>query len=359
MPLHLLGKKSWNVYNSDNIARVKRDEAAAAAREAAEEQRMQDIDAERRINVLRGLYTGPAPALSQPGEPVSEKPERDHRQDRKRRRRAGEDDTERDIRFAKEDQNLAPSIKEVQLRTSRSSDAPLTDQQGHINLFPLEGPKRNVPRNEEAEAEKAKKKREAEDQYTMRFSNAAGFKQSINQSPWYYSTSAGEPKEDDMPTKDMWGNEDLRRKERERMRISAEDPMVAMRKGVAQLREYEKEKARWRQERMSEMLEITKMAKRDRKRKKRNEDDGESLEGFSLDNPSKERSHGHQSHRDEHRAPRHCHRSRHHVNEKNKERSKRHHAHPRKSQSPEALTRPGWEVGAGGRYSSQFAQAIS
>ncbi|KAL9033451.1 MAG: hypothetical protein Q9214_007510, partial [Letrouitia sp. 1 TL-2023] len=277
---HLLGKKSWNVYNSDNIARVKRDEAAAAAREAAEEQRMQDIDAERRINVLRGLDTGPAPALSQPGEPISEKHKRDQRPDRKRRRRAGEDDTERDIRFAKENQNLATSIKEVQLRTSGSSDAPLMDQQGHINLFPLEGPKRNVPRNAEAEAEKAKKKREMEDQYTMRFSNAAGFKQSINQSPWYYSTSAGESKEDEMPTKDMWGNEDPGRKERERMRISAEDPMVAMRKGVAQLRQHEKEKARWREERMNEMLEVTKMAKRDRKRKKRNEDDGESLEGF-------------------------------------------------------------------------------
>ncbi|KAI4216341.1 MAG: hypothetical protein LQ351_001351 [Letrouitia transgressa] len=356
MPLHLLGKKSWNVYNSDNIARVKRDEAAAAAREAAEEQRMQDVDAERRMNALRGVDPGPVPALSEPNEPISEKRERDQRQDRKRRRRAGEDDTERDIRFAKENQNLAPSINEVQLTTRGSSDAPLMDQQGHINLFPLEGPKRDVLKNVEAEAEKAKKKREAEDQYTMRFSNAAGFKQSINQSPWYHSTSAGESKEDEMPTKDMWGNEDPRRKERERMRISAEDPMVAMRKGVAQLREYEKEKARWREEQMNEMLEIKRMAKRDRKRKKRNEDDEESLERFSLDDPPKERKHRHHSHRDEDGVPRHRHKSRH---EKDKGRPKRHHTHPRKSHNPEALTRPGWEVGAGGRYSSQFAQVIS
>ncbi|KAF5015673.1 hypothetical protein F66182_12905, partial [Fusarium sp. NRRL 66182] len=33
MPLHLLGKKSWNVYNPDNIARVRRDEEQAKARE--------------------------------------------------------------------------------------------------------------------------------------------------------------------------------------------------------------------------------------------------------------------------------------------------------------------------------------
>lgn len=54
MPLHLLGKKSWNVYNTDNIERVRRDEAAARAREEADEQRMQEEDAERRLKILRG-----------------------------------------------------------------------------------------------------------------------------------------------------------------------------------------------------------------------------------------------------------------------------------------------------------------
>ena len=33
MVLHLLGKKSWNVYNTDNVERVRKDEAEARARE--------------------------------------------------------------------------------------------------------------------------------------------------------------------------------------------------------------------------------------------------------------------------------------------------------------------------------------
>ncbi|KAG9717065.1 hypothetical protein KCU60_g9544, partial [Aureobasidium melanogenum] len=53
MVLHLLGKKSWNVYNKDNIDRVRRDEAAAQAREQEAERRMDQEDAARRIAILR------------------------------------------------------------------------------------------------------------------------------------------------------------------------------------------------------------------------------------------------------------------------------------------------------------------
>ncbi|KAJ2986204.1 hypothetical protein NUW58_g5139 [Xylaria curta] len=51
---HLLGKKSWNVYNPANIARVKRDEAEAQVRAEAEEKRQQDAEAKRRLAILRG-----------------------------------------------------------------------------------------------------------------------------------------------------------------------------------------------------------------------------------------------------------------------------------------------------------------
>ncbi|CCF31962.1 hypothetical protein CH063_00727, partial [Colletotrichum higginsianum] len=66
MPLHLLGKKSWNVYNADNIARVRRDEAAAKAKEEAEEQRMQEVDAERRLAILRGEAPPPLAPVEAP-----------------------------------------------------------------------------------------------------------------------------------------------------------------------------------------------------------------------------------------------------------------------------------------------------
>lgn len=62
MPRHLLGKKSWNVYNTDNVERVRCDEAKAAEREELEEQRMQEIDAARRTALLRGET--PPPRLS-------------------------------------------------------------------------------------------------------------------------------------------------------------------------------------------------------------------------------------------------------------------------------------------------------
>ncbi|KAL8730825.1 MAG: hypothetical protein Q9181_004516 [Wetmoreana brouardii] len=244
MPLHLLGKKSWNVYNQENILKVKRDEAAAAAREAAEEQRMQEVDAERRIQLLRGLKPPPAtapPAVEPAASPAIEQ-STDHalRSSRKRRRIAGENDTDRDIRFAKEDQAPAPPSTELQLKSNRSSDAPLTDSRGHISLFPCSGPdtKHHAPKNPEVEAEKARKRREYEDQYTMRFSNAAGFKQSVGEKPWCHSLRGAGTEEgiDEVPSKDVWGNEDPRRKERERVRVANEDPMAAIQQGVAQYR---------------------------------------------------------------------------------------------------------------------------
>ena len=68
MPLHLLGKKSWNVYNTDNVERVRRDEADARAREEAAEQLMQEQDAERRIALLRGEEPPAVPDLADENE---------------------------------------------------------------------------------------------------------------------------------------------------------------------------------------------------------------------------------------------------------------------------------------------------
>ncbi|KAI9928933.1 hypothetical protein MW887_001326 [Aspergillus wentii] len=247
MPLHLLGKKSWNVYNPENVARVRRDEAQAKAQEEEQERQMQEVDAERRIQILRGERPPtPPPPPSLPSLPSSTtQPEKSHREEtgrfRKRRRLAGENDTDRDIRFAREDAEFAVAKRE-ELAVSRVDDAPLEDSAGHINLFPSKGKDRAVEKNAEAEAESADQKRKYEDQYTMRFSNAAGFKQSIGQKPWYHSSADGAMAPDSVPGKDVWGNEDPLRKQREAARMDANDPLAAMRKGVRQLKSVEQER---------------------------------------------------------------------------------------------------------------------
>ncbi|KAJ5489835.1 hypothetical protein N7453_010660 [Penicillium expansum] len=228
MPLHLLGKKSWNVYNVDNIARVKRDEAQAKAREEEDERIMQEVDAERRIKILRGERPPtppPAPSLvsSEPGAGPDRKSASDAGGFRKRRRVAGEDDTDRDIRYAREDAAQATAKREELMLASRKADiaqAPILDKAGHINLFPAASAK--TEKNSEAEAEAARKKRSYEDQYTMRFSNAAGFKETISQKPWYSSAEQIAMAPGSMPEKDVWGNEDPRRKERTQARMKCE-----------------------------------------------------------------------------------------------------------------------------------------
>ncbi|GCB18340.1 uncharacterized protein C5E4.10c [Aspergillus awamori] len=264
MPLHLLGKKSWNVYNPANIERVRRDEAQAKAQEEEEERLMQEADTERRIQILRGERpsTPPPPPPAPSARPQDRK---SHTEDagrfRKRRRLAGEDDTDRDIRFAQEDARLALDRREQQA-AARSSDAPLHDSTGHIDLFPSEAKHKPVEKNAEAEKEAKEKERELEDQYTMRFSNAAGFRQSVGQDPWYSSSQREGAAAESMPSKDVWGNEDPLRREREKARMDANDPLAAMRKGVRQLKAVEQERKRWNEERGRELEALKASEKR-------------------------------------------------------------------------------------------------
>ncbi|KAL9068981.1 MAG: hypothetical protein Q9161_005838 [Pseudevernia consocians] len=352
MPLHLLGKKSWNVYNADNIAKVKRDEAAAAAREEAEEQRMQEVDAERRIQILRGL---PVEAPSAPVEEERIGRSREDRPDRERKRRriAGEDDTDRDIRVAQENNALVPAKAEMQMKSKKSSDAPITDLKGHINLFPVEGTRHNAPKNAEVEAEKAKKQKEFEDQYTMRFSNAAGFKQAIDQKPWYQGISAtgNEGEEVEALSKDVWGNEDPGRKEREKMRTVADDPLAAIQKGVAGVREVERERKQWKEEKNREIRELEEVERR-RERRRRRKRERDDLEGFNLDGGAKLEDSTKRHHQSRNDSSTRSHQRRSRSPDRSRHRS-HHHRH-----RPVIIDdRIGWEVGAGGRYSSQFAHA--
>ncbi|KAF2773580.1 hypothetical protein EJ03DRAFT_323528 [Teratosphaeria nubilosa] len=309
MPLHLLGKKSWNVYNTANVERVRRDEAEARAREEAEEQRMQDEDAARRIAILRGE---PLPPLAESqsagtGQQNIDGTPQSHAQrsrgadasglQRKRRKLRGEDDTDRDIRFAREDAETGEQARRL-LMKKNEDDAPLVDHAGHLQLIPAPDEKsiRKAEKNAEAEAEKAKKRKREDDQVTMRFSNAAGFNNGMAK-PWYASNKRADRDADasnkavalpHVQEKDVWGNEDPRRKERERNRISSSDPFAAMQQAQRQLKQSERDRERWQKERAFELEELKSSqakARREKGHRRRRSDDEDSLEDFSLDAP--------------------------------------------------------------------------
>ncbi|KAJ4991460.1 dienelactone hydrolase family protein [Stagonosporopsis vannaccii] len=286
---HADAAQSWNVYSPANIARVKADEDAAAAREAAADQRMQELDAERRAAILRGRTPPPLPDDVDTGD-GKRKRDRDGGHDRKRRKLKGEDDTDQDIRLAasrtRTGDGDGADAKILKLRKP-ASDAPLTDHAGHIDLFPVdmkEALKRE--RNAEAEQEKRKKEQAFEDQYTMRFSNAAG-RDGLGK-PWYIAQHNAVPvTEGSTPaleypgfeSKDVWGNEDSRRKEREQARISSNDPFAFMQQAQTQLKKSKEDKKRWADERKRELKEL------------RNAQDAEARRGERHSRSSHHRNH--------------------------------------------------------------------
>lgn len=316
MNRHLLGKKSWNVYNPDNIARVKRDEAQAQAREEEDERLMQEVDAERRIKILRGERPPTPPPPPQSSTDTFARSERKPNDDagryRKKRRLAGEDDTDRDIRFAREDAEQALSKRDELSRSSqregRDQQVPLWDSSGHINLFP-EGSKK-AEKNSEAEAEKKKKERSYEDQYTMRFSNAEGFKEQAGRQPWYSSGAQVVTAPDAMPDKNVWGNEDPMRREREKARMDVNDPLAAIKRGVRQLKATQQERKLWTEQKRKEIesLNTADSHNATRHRRKRSQSMG-SLDNFKLDE-SASKADGEQHRRASHHPRRHHHRNR-------------------------------------------------
>ena len=285
MPLHLLGKKSWNVYNPENIAHVRRDEVEARAKEEAEERDCRAAHADVRLQQLRDETDRSAqPIADESGSPSHAA---NPRHDRKRRKLAGEDDTDRDIRLAKDDTALTPT------KPKATNVSPITDSRGHINLIP----QTNSATKENAEviAEKKRRERDHEDQYTMRLANAGG--RDGTRAPWYSEHKSLEPRVD-FVGKDVWGNEDPRRRLREQARLSNTDPLAAMKKGVQQLREAERHRKEWMEQRERDLNEVEQLARAEPLRKKRSKS-AESLDNFDLDT-------GYHSSRNRHR-----HRSRH------------------------------------------------
>lgn len=265
MPLHLLGKKSWNVYNADNIARVRRDEAAAKAAEEGEEQRMQEIDAQRRLAILRGETPPPIEDAEppRPDESAVRSREASHKGSmRRKRKRPGEDDTEFEMRLAQEGENSA--IARVEPERKSTSSAPIVDRNGHIDLLGDEKSRAHAEKNEEAEKEAKKKKQSYEDQYMMRFSNAPGKDGALK--PWYSQSDAAAP---DASSKDVWGNQDPNRKERDTKRIASNDPLAMMKNGASKVRELKQDRKRFLEEREAELKQMRRDERHREKRRRR------------------------------------------------------------------------------------------
>lgn len=349
MPLHLLGKKSWNVYNTDNVERVRRDEADARAREEAAEQLMQEQDAERRIALLRGEEPPAVPAVDE-NEHAHRRDEAPQRE-RKRKRLKGEDDTEREMRYAREDAEAGERVRDslqqqVKGKGGSQSDAPLHDRHGHIQLVSAPEEEKQTRKSDMSREEKAsqrKKEDEEQQQHGMRFSDAAGYRKGTSK-PWYTASDRHGLSDDQhrkpaselalgaLQGKDVWGNEDPRRIEREQKRITSNDPFAMMQQAQHQLKRSEGDRAKWQAERDSGLLQLKKEDERKRRHEKKHEsrisrrrdEERDELEGFSLNGSAKDsrsrpsdRDRGHDGHR------RHRHSRRHRSRERSPAREHR------------------------------------
>ena len=294
MPLHLLGKKSWNVYNVDNIARVQRDEAEARAQEADVERRHRNSEGDARLAQLRGEK----PSITEaPPRQLDNDEDGFRGHSRKKRRLAGEDDTERDIRLAGD--------------VGHRNEVPLTDAKGHIDLL------------QHGHTDRAKDKTTsapADNGMGVRLADAAGRGSQAGKA-WYNAPSA-DSYISHTAGKNVWGKEDAGRQVREQRRMDVSDPLAAMKKGVRQLRQAEAQRKEWQAQRERDLTEVEELARKEQRHRRRKRDAEDSLDGFELDSGYVEKSASAETSRSCRKNPdRHSHR--HHHRRRSRSRSPR------------------------------------
>lgn len=305
---------------------------------------MQEVDAARRLAILRGETP---PLLPEPEPEIDPSDKKFARRDlnnaagltSRKRKRAGEDDTDFEMRLAQErsalGQKVAGELRAPASGESKGKEIDIVDKDGHIDLVGVPAPTVGSEKNPEYEREAAKKKREMEEQYTMRFSNAAGRDGFAAGDPWYAKSgsrsSRSIPTKEELdaeigieaPTKDVWGNEDPKRKTREAERVTSNDPLAMMKMGAKKVRDIEKERRRENEERERELKDLRKEERREEKRR-RKEQRGEDRERHR----DREGHRSHRTHRSEEegrkpehdeRRHRHRHRHRHESRDKSRE----------------------------------------
>ena len=171
---------------------------------------------------------------------------------RKKRRLRGEDDTDRDMRLARADMETGDAARsrlrdhnrEKSSRREAAKDASIVDSRGNIRLFDeLEPEKRSGPKARREEERERRKKEDAEG--GMRFSEAAGYKTGTR-APWYASNGDIAATTTTVDSaKDVWGNVDPSRRQRDQARTSTNDPMAFMQRAQTQLRQAEEDRGEW------------------------------------------------------------------------------------------------------------------
>jgi hypothetical protein len=204
------------------------------------------------------------------------------------------------MRIARENDNSA--LVRIEPEKKSTSSAPLVDENGHIDLLGDEKSRAHAEKNEEAEKEAKKKKQSYEDQYTMRFSNATG-KDGILK-PWYSQSDAAAP---DASSKDIWGNQDPNRKERDAKRIVSNDPLAMMKKGASKVREIKQERKRFQEEREEELKQMRRDERHREKRRRRHHERDRSRERHRSRDRDEERSSSRHERRHRPREGRHSH----------------------------------------------------
>jgi hypothetical protein len=342
MPLHLLHHKSYHVYNADNIARVRRDEAAAAAEATTAAEAAAAEAASHRLQLLRARAAGEAEPLPPPP-PLSPTP------------------------LSTNDEG--PKGKGTKTEAQRKLDAAinrtgLTDSDGHINLFPEPPPA--VVKNAEAEKERLERERKWE---ADTFHNALG-RPCDELRPWYSTVPGSAEKER--------GERETKKDEK---RKGWADPLKMVQVGVRQLREAEESRREWRRDREREVGAAAAAGDEagfpgrgdswdDTKRRGRHHRDHHRRRSASPrqhdreSSGTRERSSGSRRSRSRRR-----HRHHHHHREKDDddkrrleklraERERREEHERRKAQEllrkDKERDTPGWKPVEGGRYSKQF-----